>query len=1469
MAQKVASYYSSELNTEIRIDKVDIVFFDKVYLEGIYIEDQHQDTLLYANEISTNIGDWSISEKYFYLDNINLSDARVNLKTYKGDSTMNFQFLADYFASEDTTKSEFDFRIHEVNLSKVNFSLRNENDTAGGDAMNYSDLYLHNLGGKLSNFFMEDDQIFISIEGLNTIERSGFTLLDLTGDVQVSEKSIGISGLNIQTPGTHLKGHFAFKTQSYEDYGDFLNKVLFDVNLNTSIVEMKDVAFFVPMFKGYNEIVGIDTKVKGPINKMFIEGLDLKIKEQTHFHGDILLPNFSQIKSSDVLVNIDTLNTTMEEVSSIQIPPYSSGKTLALDQSLMTIGKVNMHGAVKGKMDDLEVDFDVHSDAGDVITKLNLYFDTLIDDYRYYGEVSTLDVELGKLASTDNLGRLTSYINLNGQSFDPEKMRIGFKGSKIQSLNAMNYEYHNIVLNKGVYENKKFDGKVAFKDRNMDFSFDGLINMQNKIPEFDLSLDVKKAKLSQLNLLDKDSSVNVVGKFNVNIVGVKPKDIFGNIQINNLRYTENDTLYDIGDVDVYRSKSKDTITLRSKLVDADVEGNIDFVDLGNSFVNLFKYAVPNLFEDTTTIATKREQFKFDIHLKDISMAIDYLNLPLEIAENSHVQGFYNDEKEIFSVTADADFLNYQTYQSEGFKFRMSEVNKNIVSTVKFDYLQINDSVKVSQPLFKGNVRNNLFEASIKWNENEFVKDGKIGVNGIVESPVSYEIYTHQSYFYLQNEKWEVSPDAAFLIDTSRIEVQNFSVHHFFKEISAHGVVSKKAHEKLHFGLNGIQLADFNGLLGGAYNLKGQLNAEGYVSDIYDKAKFQSEVNINGLNINEYEVGDIVMNQYYEPENKRILVVGDIKNKNTKTLGLKGSYDLAKNKNNLNLSVVFNNTDIAFVNAFVPDDQISNIRGILSGELDIKGEPTKPRLEGELDFMAGNVKVAMLNANFGFDGKVTVNQDYISMDYVPLYDENGNMGHLSATIFHENFKTYDFDALLDLQNDVDQFMVMNTFYEDGAMYYGSAYITGYVAVQGTQDLINIDADVEPKKGTVINLPLAGVQEFEENDFLTFINVDSSLIEVEDTSSFEGVVMNLNAHVTPDALFRLIYDESTGDVIQGRAEGDVSLKINQYGDLSMFGGVKLTEGNYQFTMTNLFTKKFEVVPGSDISWTGSPYDASIDIGAIYKLQAPLYDLMLGRLPEEDLKPYKRPEKVLCQIKLKETLGDPVTSFDFSVPSADETAQAVLQKTKSDEDEKNKQFFSLLLLNKFIASQGAGGSDAGVSAGATATADFVSNQLSSVLSQISEDYDVGVKYATDDFSSNNEFEVGLSTNLLNDRLRISGSFGVANSNDGEGSSSSNIIGDFAIDYNINEKGTFVLSVFNESNEFEVTDNISGHYTQGIGVSYREEFNSIEDFVFVQYILDIFRPEHKDKVPDKTIPLPDEGKEEEYIYNNFIKNR
>ena len=58
LAQQIASYLSNELNKEIKIDKVDLVFFDELDIEGVYVQDGYEDTLLYTKKLNATIADW-------------------------------------------------------------------------------------------------------------------------------------------------------------------------------------------------------------------------------------------------------------------------------------------------------------------------------------------------------------------------------------------------------------------------------------------------------------------------------------------------------------------------------------------------------------------------------------------------------------------------------------------------------------------------------------------------------------------------------------------------------------------------------------------------------------------------------------------------------------------------------------------------------------------------------------------------------------------------------------------------------------------------------------------------------------------------------------------------------------------------------------------------------------------------------------------------------------------------------------------------------------------------------------------------------------------------------------------------------------------------------------------------------------------------------------------------------------------
>jgi hypothetical protein len=124
-------------------------------------------------------------------------------------------------------------------------------------------------------------------------------------------------------------------------------------------------------------------------------------------------------------------------------------------------------------------------------------------------------------------------------------------------------------------------------------------------------------------------------------------------------------------------------------------------------------------------------------------------------------------------------------------------------------------------------------------------------------------------------------------------------------------------------------------------------------------------------------------------------------------------------------------------------------------------------------------------------------------------------------------------------------------------------------------------------------------------------------------------------------------------------------------------------------------------------------------------------------------------------------------------------------------------------------------------------ITNQLSKVLSRISEDVDVGINYKPGDQVSQEEFELALSTQLFDDRLSIEGNVGMTY--DKAQRNASSIVGDVDISYKITEDGRWVVKVYNHSNvnswyNYSTYDKTSP-YTQGVGVAFTKQFNSISE--------------------------------------------
>jgi hypothetical protein len=202
----------------------------------------------------------------------------------------------------------------------------------------------------------------------------------------------------------------------------------------------------------------------------------------------------------------------------------------------------------------------------------------------------------------------------------------------------------------------------------------------------------------------------------------------------------------------------------------------------------------------------------------------------------------------------------------------------------------------------------------------------------------------------------------------------------------------------------------------------------------------------------------------------------------------------------------------------------------------------------------------------------------------------------------------------------------------------------------------------------------------------------------------------------------------------------------------------------------------------------------------------------------------------------LFNPDIRFSFALPGADpQVEQLVFSVIDTTNDAlMTQQMISLLVLGSFSYS-----AIDNFSIGSTSF-DMLSGQLSNWLSQISNDFDIGLHYRPGDNLTSEELEVALSTQLFNDRVTIDGNFGVIN-NRNTTQNASNIVGDFDISVKLTQDGRLLMKAFNHSNANNLITASSfdkyAPYTQGIGLSFRQEFDSFTD---------IFRKRNKKKKND-----------------------
>lgn len=1466
LAQKATDFLSKELKTTIRVDEVAVVFFDRVALNHVLICDQQKDTIADLKSILLNLKAFDFAFQKITIQDAVISDGSIHLKRRKGDGAYNYQFLADYFASSSSEPTKpLNLVLDDLKLEKIRFRYDDNRKHYSDYGVDWDHLDFTDIHLNAKNLQLTGPDIEANIISFRAKERSGFELSSFEAKAKVNPSGIHLTRFHFTTPKSEVNlPKFSLVMTDLSDLLDFEDSVSFDAVLYPSRVSMKDISYFAPQLEGMDQMVDIQAKVTRKVDNMKIADFELKTGQKTKLTGSINLPDFNDLRSAFFQERFAYAYVDLNDLEHIKLPKSAGGGTIELDDMTKRFGHFEGKDV---RLDGFYNRFvlsarEVNSNIGQVEMKNGILFVENPKNNSFFFRRSESDkydinvkkFELNKLLNDDNFGVLSGDFFLSGEATSFNDIRFDSIIGNVHRFDYMDYSYEKIeILNGSLIENI-LSAKVEVKDDNLELVYDGFIDF-NSNQHMQFKIDLSRAILDNLGFTNVDNS-KLKSDFTVNLYGNTAQNLKGEITLNGLAYQEGENVYEIPKmtINVERGEFIDKLNIQSRLADIEFTGKVDFGEISTIFQNQLATVLPAIFKEKPMkkrLSTPNH-FTYDVTIKEMNDFLDIFVPGLLIEPGSHLVGDYDERSKNFNLTLNSPAIAYENYRGENIYVRQSLLNNNLNLEALADKFDLNDSVHVSKLSVLTSGTKDVFHTEATWNP-KMKNESKIKWNSKILSASSFEFDLLPSYLTLKEKRWDVLNNSQITISDGSVQVKNFLFERGEQYISANGIVSRSDEDKLRLKISHLNLQDFGVFLQTPLDLRGEVNGYAEFSNPFENLGYNGDASIKGLVINGEDVGDVYVQSNWGQGEEKVHLLGDLIYKNTQTFSFEGDYFVNRTKDVMDFNLVFDQTDIQFANAFMDPQVINNIKGRLNGKVKVTGSPNQPILDGSIQLDGGNAYIGILGVNVKTKGKISIDQYGLYMDNLPVIDEEGNTGSVVGSIYHDNFENWNFDLSFNLEDDLykhdpifkwkpaplNRFLALNTEYKDGDYFYGKGYVTGTVNIGGYAENLSISTNLKTERGTAINFPMFGVSEIDdEESFLQFINKDTTLHNNQPKLNFTGVDLDLDFRVTTDAKLKIIFDERIGDEINAEGTGNINVRVNNLGEVNLDGTYRVKEGAYNFAMGPV-KQNFYIQEGGNITWTGDPYNATLNISSYYKVQANLAEISSDQLSNKGTSN----QEIFCYLDISESLMRPSIQFDIQAPRATETGKALINRIKSDPEELNRQFFSLLLWKRFQPLKGSN------AAGGGAALDLAANQINAMLSQLSQSYKLAVNLDANALTGDKTFEFDVTKEFLDNRLILTGSFGVENaSNQTLNQTQSYLIGDVNLEYLLNEAGTFRVNVFNESNQNRViTDNNTGMFKQGVGLHYQEDFNTVSHFKMVQYFLDLFRDTGNKRFPIK----------------------
>ncbi|MDO7172313.1 translocation/assembly module TamB [Mariniflexile sp. AS56] len=1377
---------------DISLENIDVNYKDAI---------THLNTNFQFKKLDTRVKRIDLEKQVIVLKSIELNNTH-------GEFTLTKSIKNKEETTEKASSLPWEIGVEQISVSNFNFKFDNNNTLITQTGIDYNHLKLSDLNLKGRSITLGDDAYSAIIDSFTFKENSGFQLDALTTKFNYTSKGASLKGLLLKTPQTTLQDNILVTYPSLESISENLENLILDVHLKESKLGFKDVLLLVPQLSSNaviknnpNAIVNFNANVKGKLDNLKIETFNANGIGSTLVDIKGAITGLPNIDRSIFDVTIINFESSSQDVYAFT-PKNTIPNTIQLPENF------NVKGVFKGSLNTFETNLNLKSTFGNAIVEAT-FDQSRKNNEKYMADARVESFDLGKLIKNKQIGKVTANATINGKSLDPSTASTTLN-SKIVTAIFNGYNYKNISVD-GSIDKGLYVTNISSTDPNLDFVLDAQGSSNSEKPTLDLKLNIELVDLNKLNL--HAGPLKMKGNVTANFEDLDPDNLNGSVNANNFLVALETEQFPLDTISIraISNVEKDSIILKSQFANGLISGNYKLSTISDQLVNSISkyYKIDNEYVKDEG----NQNFDFDFIIKDNTIIKKIIPEIIELSEIT-INGSYNSVNDSIVINTFIPRLNYASNEVSNGELKVTTKESALLYDLSFGKIK-NEQFEIPRTILNGKLENNTVDYTL--NIKDLENKNKYLISGVFKDSVGASIISfNPEKLILNYEDWKIDDTNLIKLDKNNILVSNFKIE---KEQQSFSIQSDgdTVTSPIEAKFENFKLESLTSIAISNYEIGGTINGDATVNNIMSNPLFITDLKVENFRIKKDTVGNLVVKVDNETTNlyKASITLKGLDN----DLNIDGNYSISSES--LDFNVDIQKFQMTSLQPFTLEN-LKESQGYLNGELNVSGKASNPNVNGNIKFNSVGFVVVPLNSKFKLiNDNIVFNTNKIIFDNFKLQDENDNPLKINGSINSSDYTNLGFN----LNVIADNFRAVNSTSKDNDLFYGELYLDNNLGIKGTLDSPIIDGTVKINADTkfTIVLPQSDPSIADRDGIVEFIDQDQPvLITVEDPinkmvqTEVKGISASVNIVVDKKAEISIIIDEANGDYLKLQGDAELTGGIDPSGKTTLTGKYEFTGGAYEMNF-NLIKRKFEIQPESYILWTGEPTTANINITAVYNVEASPLDLVddqLVGLTPETRNTYKQRIPFETNLIMKGELLEPKITFDIILPDGNNnvsteiinTTQAKLEQIRRDEDALNKQVFALLLLNRFIG-ENPFESQAGGLSGAFLAKQSVSKILSQQLNNLAGDLIKGFELdfdlqATEEYSSGERQErtdlsVGLSKQLLNDRLKVTvgSSFGLEGAPQ-ENEQATNIAGDVTADYLITKDGRYKIRAYRKNN-------------------------------------------------------------------------